>query len=212
VLVRLPLAAPGDPIQGAVAEADDDVLRRWWDAWTKRWSTPTRRPARGRVRRAGPATPLVGAVAVLALVAVVLVFWRTDSLWRADHKVWVGARVHEIADYEAAIEINPWEPRYDFNIARILAGPLKSPTSAANTASLLDATAYYFDRAVRLDPYVESAQLDYAGVLIEQAQKHLGNVAVLRQEALAALREAHQDNPFDTRVSSMRRKEEALPS
>lgn len=216
-LARLPLGRgvvlAGSPASN-VADAD---LGAGWAAWVE--SQDRRRRRRSRQRK--PPTVAVIGVGLLAALASVLVFWRVDALWRADHKLWAASRAQSSAsgasraavatgDVLAAARINPWEPTYFQALGSAALAAYQAHPSATSASPTLEQATSYFKAAARLDPYNEDVELEYAQALIFEGEASLSGAAQIKGEALAALSRARTDNPLDPRVEALLPRAEAL--
>lgn len=130
-------------------------------------------------------------------------------LYGADHAYWsalhsrssVADTVKRLADLRAASELNPWEPLYREEIARlelsmILELPRGSRASAEADAALSD-----YRRAVQLAPG-DPMLLDRYGRALLEIDRVAGGAPSTRSAAVAALRLARAESPQDPLIAA----------
>lgn len=140
---------------------------------------------------------LAGAVGagIIGLTAVSLTFWRADALWRADHQAWLATQV----SLESATKLNPWEPSYFETLSQAAMRSYSEDPTASDALTIVEDGVSWARQADALDGSSSSAQAEYGIALEVLAHLESSNKTLLRM-ALAALRRAQQDNPFNTQV------------
>jgi O-antigen ligase len=135
------------------------------------------------------------AAAVVGVTAVGLTFWRTDALWRADHQEWVSTQ----SSLEGATQLNPWEPSYFGSLGQAAGETYLRAPKASDGTALMQASVGFYRHEVALDGDNTNAEADYASALKTLSGLEHSNKTLLLQ-ALAALRRARADDPFNTNV------------
>ena len=134
-------------------------------------------------------------VGLVGLTAVGLTFWRTDAMWRADHQAWLATQTSLVR----ATSLNPWEPSYYETLGRSAVATYSGNPHASDALQIVQAGVGYLHHVVTLDGYNSANQAQYGAFLQVEAKVEHNNKALFRQ-ALAALRLAQQENPYNSSV------------
>jgi O-antigen ligase len=202
-LVRLPLGSgvkQQDPDAPTAEEDSEYPIRTVRKGVYGRSSSQ----ARSDVRRLGTAL----AAGLVAFTVVGLTFWRMDAMWRADHDAWLGSQTSVVR----AINLNPWEPSYFGILGRAAENTYSREPQATDALQVVQEGVGYLRQATNLDGYNSSYQAQLGALLQIEAKLEHSNKVLLRQ-ALAAFRQAQEDNPRNTEVPPfIRQVEKSLSS
>jgi hypothetical protein len=137
-------------------------------------------------------------VGVLGISALGVTFWRADALWRADHQAWLGSQ----ASITKATQLNPWEASYFLTLGQAALDAYSRSPRSPDALALVQAGVGFLRQSAALDGANSLTQEAYGGALADEARLEHSNQALLRA-ALAALRLAKQEDPFNTKVGPM---------
>ncbi|HVC68645.1 MAG TPA: O-antigen ligase family protein [Acidimicrobiales bacterium] len=134
----------------------------------------------------------------LGITALGVTFWRADAIWRADHQAWLGSQT----SITKATQLNPWEPSYFLTLGQAALDAYSRSPHSSDALAIVQAGVGFLRQSAALDGANSLAQEAYGGALMDQAKLEPSNKSLLR-DALAALRLAKQENPFNTNVDPM---------